>query len=274
MLNIRRHLPLLLTILLVIFLFSFTGNLHADDAAAAATSDASKEAAPVTFINIFFNFKEHAAKAVVMWMLLLMSVVMMTFIIEMTVKLRTAKLAPPAVVALLKDALGQGNYQGAWEICQANPCFISKVFAPAVENFGLGKHAVDEAIGEAFSRESARLKAHNSYLSVIGVISPMVGLTGTVVGMMQAFAVLGKSGAADMTGLSTAISGVLIATASGLVVAIPAFMSFYFFKNQATIVFADVYSLVRGLIRPIPMDQLAGFQFGESSTTTEAGAQV
>lgn len=265
MLKNKQYLPILFTLILVVGLFFLTGNLHAEDAAASGDAAKPEAQAPVTFISIFFH---PGPKMVVMWMLLLMSVVMMTFIIEMIIKLRTNKLAPPAVVALLKDAIGQGNYQGAWEICKANPCFLSKIFAPAVENFGLGKHAVDEAIGEAFARESSRLKAHNSYLSVIGVVSPMVGLTGTVVGMMQAFAVLGKSGAADMTGLASAISGVLIATAAGLVVAIPGFMSFYFFKNQATIVFADVYSIVRGLIRPVPLDQLAGFQFGDSANDT------
>lgn len=262
----KRILPFLFTLTIVIGLCWLTNSAVAQEAEAPAHKDE-----PVTFISIFF----HAGpKAVVMWMLLVMSVVMMTFIIEMIIKLRTPKLAPPAVVALLRDAIGQGNYQGAWEICKANPCFLSKVFSSAVENLGNGKHAVDEAIGEAFARESARLKAHNSYLSVIGVVSPMVGLTGTVVGMMQAFAVLGKSGAADMTGLSAAISGVLIATAAGLVVAIPAFMSFYFFKNQANIVFADVYSIVKNLLRSIPVDQLAGFQFGEAAQETAAAQPV
>jgi len=233
MLKNKQYLPILFTLILVVGFFFLTGNLHAQEAAAAGDAAKPEAQAPVTFFSIFIDFKNHAAKACVMWMLLLMSVVMMTFIIEMIIKLRTNKLAPPAVVALLKDAIGQGNYQGAWEICKANPCFLSKIFAPAVENFGLGKHAVDEAIGEAFARESSRLKAHNSYLSVIGVVSPMIGLTGTVWGMIGAFKALGDNGIANPSLLAGKIGEVLVATMSGLVVAVPAFIFFYVLRARA-----------------------------------------
>ncbi|NJK93306.1 MAG: MotA/TolQ/ExbB proton channel family protein [Blastochloris sp.] len=148
-----------------------------------------------------------------------------------------AKLSPPAVVALLRDAISSGNYQQAYEICIANPCFLSKIMQASFENIGMGKHAVEEALTEAFAKQAVRLKSKNNYLSVIGVISPMIGLTGTVLGMMTAFSALGSSGVSQMGKLSSAISAVLIATAAGLIVAIPAFAFFYFFKNAMTTAF-------------------------------------
>jgi biopolymer transport protein ExbB len=209
-----------------------------------------------TFISIFFKAD---AKAVVMWILLISSVLMMTFIIELFIKVRSDKLAPPAVIALLRDAISSGNYQMAYEVCLANPCFLSKIMQSAFENIGMGKHGVEEGMNESFAKQAVRLKSRNNYLSVIGVISPMIGLTGTVLGMMSAFSVLSQSGVGQMTQLSGAISAVLIATAAGLIVAIPAFTFFYYFKNAMTTCFADVHAEAKSLLRPIPFDQLLGY---------------
>lgn len=210
----------------------------------------------VTFMDILLK---PSAEAVVLWILIAASIAMLTWIIELFIKVRKTALAPPAVVALLRDAIGSGNYQMAYEVCIANPCFLSLIMKGAFENIGLGKHGVDEALNENFASQAVRLKSRNNYLSVIGVTAPMIGLTGTVLGMMKAFAVLGQSGVANMTGLSSAISEVLIATASGLGVAIPAFIFFYYFKNAMTTSFADVHAEAKSLLRPIPFDQLLGY---------------
>jgi biopolymer transport protein ExbB len=220
----------------------------------AATQGAQKE---VTFTDVFFHM---SAEAFVLWILLLGSIVMISFIIELFIRIRVKALAPPAVVAMLQDAMNTYNYQVAYDTCIANPNFLTQCLAPSLKVIGLGKHAVEEAMNENFAKYSVRLKSRNNYLSVIGVVAPMIGLTGTVLGMMSAFAVLGQSGVANMTGLSAAISQVLIATATGLMVAIPAFIFFYYFKNASTSAFTDVHTQLKNLTRAIPYDQLVGFQ--------------
>jgi biopolymer transport protein ExbB len=232
---------------------------------AFAADDKPKD--DVHFSSIFFKLN---AEAFVMWLLVIMSIVMVTFAIELGVKMRNAKVAPPAVVALLKDALAAGNYQQAWEICNANPCYLSRVFGAGLERVGRGREAVEGAVFEVSAKESNDLKSHNNYLSVIGVVSPMVGLTGTVLGMMEAFSVLGQEGVANMTGLSTAISTVLIATASGLMVAIPGFVLFYYFKNQAQSVIVYANSVVNLLLEDIPIEQLAGYKVGDAFQAGQA----
>jgi biopolymer transport protein ExbB len=222
----------------------------------------------VTFISIFTT---PGPKMVVMWTLLLMSIAMVTFIIDQFIQVRSAKLAPQAVLALLRDALSIGNYEQAAQVCRANPSFISRVMLAAFENLGSGHTAVEDAVNEAFAKQAVRLKSRNNYLSVIGVVSPMIGLTGTVLGMMKAFAVLGSQGVANMTGLSAAISEVLIATAAGLIVAIPAFVFFYYFKNAQTVAFADVHAEIKTLLRMIPFDQLRGYQAGGGMDYAAAG---
>jgi biopolymer transport protein ExbB len=92
----------------------------------------------------------------------------------------------------------------------------------------------------------------------------MIGLLGTVIGMMGAFRVLAGSGISDPRALSGKIGEVLLATASGLFIAIPAFVSYYVFRNvsQMCIVHAD--DVVNSLLIDIPFDELEGVQVGES----------
>jgi biopolymer transport protein ExbB len=227
-----------------------------------AATPASAAEGDTTFFHIFTDFKNNAAKAIVMWILLLTSIAMMGLIVELFIRLRTVKLSPPAVVALLRDALVSGNYQQALQICNVNKCFLTAVMGPAIRSVTAGRHAVDEIVTETFAQQSSRLKSKNNYLSVIGVVSPMIGLAGTVAGMMKAFAIIGSEGMKNMGGLASAISAVLIATLAGLIVAIPGFVFFYYFKNVSTIVFADVYADIRGLLRLIPFEQLQGLNLG------------
>ncbi|MES2571940.1 MAG: MotA/TolQ/ExbB proton channel family protein, partial [Verrucomicrobiota bacterium] len=133
-----------------------------------------------------------------------------------------------------------------------------------------GGRGSEDALAEHGLREATILRTRNSYLSVIGVVSPMIGLLGTVIGMMGAFAVLAGSGISDPRALSGKIGEVLLATASGLFIAIPAFVAYYVFRNvsQMCIVHAD--DVVNSLMTDIPYEELQGVQIGENFN---AGAQ-
>jgi biopolymer transport protein ExbB len=189
---------------------------------------------------------------------------MVTLIIQLAISLKKEKLAPPPLVDSLRQLIVSGNYQEAWETCNANRNYFANVLKSGLNRIGRGKEAVESSLAEHGMREATLLRTRNSYLSVIGVVSPMIGLLGTVIGMMGAFAVLGTSGMSDPKGLSTKISEVLLATAAGLFIAIPAFVSYYIFRNvsQASIVYAD--DIVNQLVTDIPYEELAGMQIGES----------
>jgi biopolymer transport protein ExbB len=179
-------------------------------------------------------------------------------------QLRKAKLAPPPLIAALQQTILNGNYQEAWETCNANKNYLANVLKAGLTRIGRGKDAVEDAVAEHGLREATVLRTRNSYLSVIGVISPMIGLLGTVIGMMGAFRVLAGSGITDPRALSGKIGEVLLATASGLFIAIPAFVSYYVFRNvsQMCIVHAD--DVVNSLLIDIPFDELEGVQVGEN----------
>lgn len=221
-------------------------------------------------MNIIQTILHGGPLIVMIWICILgTSMVMLTFIIQLFLVLRDEQLAPSELVASLANTIQAGNYQEAWEICRANKAYIALVLKGALERLGRGKDAVETALIEHGIREAQILKTKNSYLSVIGVIAPMIGLLGTVIGMMGAFAVLGSSGVADPRSLALRIGEVLMATASGLFIAIPAFIFYYYFRNRATIVLVNADDKLNRLVEDIPFEELAGVRIGDNF---EAGA--
>lgn len=206
----------------------------------------------------------------VMWVLGAASVCLVWFTAEGFVILRAAKLAPPTLIARIREAFAAGNYQEGWSICKSNRCFLSSVLAAGLERVGRNKDAVEFAVEETALRESNDLKTNTTYLSVIGVVSPMIGLTGTVWGMIGAFKTLGDKGITDPAALAGKIGEVLVATMSGLVVAVPAFIFFYILRARAQSAILHAESQVYRLLDEIPFDQLSGVRIGENFSTDQA----
>jgi biopolymer transport protein ExbB len=231
--------------------------------AAAPARAAETEGGSTSVIEMIL----HGGPLIIMiWIAILVtSIVMVTFIIQLFLQVRRQSLAPKALVTALDESLRAGNFQEAWETCRANAkTYIAAVLGGALERVGRGKDATDNALIELGIRESQAFKTRNSYLSVIGVIAPMIGLLGTVIGMMGAFAVLGQSGVSDPRKLAMSIGEVLLATASGLFIAIPAFIFYYYFRNRINdaTVYAD--SELNHLVEDIPFDEVQGLRIGEN----------
>ena len=238
--------------------------LAAAPAALRAAEGGAAEGAPQS-MSILETILHGGPLIIMIWLAILAtSIVMVTFIIQLFLTMRDEQLAPKALEESLRSTIQAGNYQEAWEICRANKAYIAKVLRGALERLGRGKDAVETALIEHGLREAQELKTKNSYLSVIGVIAPMIGLLGTVIGMMGAFAVLGQSGVADPRSLALRIGEVLMATASGLFIAIPAFIFYYYFRNRATIVIVNADDKLNRLIEDIPFDEISGIKVGEN----------
>jgi len=257
----RRYLPLALTVLAFVICRA-TGFAQEEGAPPAGGHDTS----------VWETIKDGGPLIMAIWVAIIgTSVTMVTFIIQNIMQLRKDKLAPPPLVAALEQNIQAGNYQEAWATCKANNNYLANVLKAGLTRLGRGKDAVENACAEHGLREATMLRTRNSYLSVIGVVSPMIGLLGTVIGMIGAFAVLGATGISNPQALAARIGEVLIATASGLFIAIPAFIAYYIFRNvsQKVIVMAD--DTVNSLIGDIPYEELAGVQIGENFN---AGAPI
>jgi biopolymer transport protein ExbB len=166
--------------------------------------------------------------------------------------------APPSFEAEAKRLFRAGDYVGVYNFCKANPSPLTNTLRAATGMLGDGKNGVEEAIAGAMHQESSKLNTYISYLSVIGVCTPMIGLLGTVTGMIKAFQNLGAAGIGDPAGLSAAIGEVLVATASGLFIAIPAFGMFYMLRSRATSAMHHIQDLMQELFRKMPYEHMSG----------------
>jgi biopolymer transport protein ExbB len=254
----KKTSPSLIAKLFTLMLLSASSALAQGDAAPAGAHGE----APQSIIQVIL----HGGPLIILiWIcILLTSITMVTFIIQNILTLRKDKLAPPALISSLANDISAGNYQTAWETCAANNNYVANVLQTGLSRLGRGKEAVEDGIAEAALREATNLRTRNSYLSVIGVVSPMIGLLGTVIGMMGAFATLGATGISDPRGLATSIGEVLMATASGLFIAIPAFIAYYVFRNMTQNVVVHADGQINELIGEIPYEELAGLRIGEN----------
>ncbi len=173
------------------------------------------------------------------------------------------KSVPEQHLSALKSLFRAGDYVGAHKFCKSNPSPLTNVCRAGLTMAGEGKAAAEEAIVAAVTKENARMQYFISYLSVIGVCTPMIGLLGTVFGMKSAFRTLNVSGIGDPGKLSGAIGEVLICTAAGLLIAIPAFFAFYWLRNRAAKLIHNVQEAVGSLYRKMPYEYLAGAHLGD-----------
>ena len=178
---------------------------------------------------------------------------------------RTApnKLSPPDDTRAVQDLFRQGDYVGAYNYCKSHPSPMTNVVRVGVSYLGDGKNMTETAMSEELAKENSHLQTKLSYLSVIGVCTPMIGLLGTVTGMMSAFSTLGSSGIGDPSKLAGAIGEVLVATASGLFIAIPAFGAFYYLRNRAAAGLHVIEDTVNSLFRKMPYDMLHNVHIGD-----------
>jgi len=191
------------------------------------------------------------------------SIATIYLIVDGTIRTGRNRLAPPEQQARLQQYFQSGDYVGAYRYCQLNSSTLCNVVRVGTNLLGEGKQTVEEGMLGELAKENSRIQTWISYLSVIGVCSPMIGLLGTVTGMIRAFATLGSSGIGDPSSLSSAIGEVLTATASGLFIAIPAFMAFYFLRNRATAAIHHVQDILSGLFRKMPYEAMTDVQIGD-----------
>jgi biopolymer transport protein ExbB len=199
----------------------------------------------------------------VMYPLTLCSVVLVWLTVDLCMKTAASKVAPAATLEQLQDLFRAGDYVGAYQFAKNSPSVTADATRIALSYIGDGHDATEYAIMDSLAKSNAQLQTRINYLSVIGVCTPMIGLVGTVTGMMNAFETLGSDGVGNPSALSAAIGEVLIATASGLFIAIPAFIMFYVLRNrlQAALQVAEIK--IQALFRKMPYALLKGSHVGE-----------
>src|SRR5215831_5363820 len=168
----------------------------------------------------------------VLWLLIGLSVFSVAVMVERAWFLAAGRLDFDAMAKELLGFLREGDVTGARRALAGQRAPESQVAAAGVEQFGRGPEAVSEAMASAKSRVRLELERNLGVLGTLGNNAPFIGLFGTVLGIIKAFADLSRNQAGGAGAVMSGISEALVATAVGLMVAIPAVIAFNFFKGR------------------------------------------
>jgi biopolymer transport protein ExbB len=156
----------------------------------------------------------------------LLSVTGVTLILQGFMRARASVLMPPTSSNMIRDLVSQKKFRELIEFTETDPSFVSKVLNPALKrapSFAAMKEAMETAVGEHTADEFRRIE----YLNIIGNLGPLLGLLGTVLGMIDAFQAMQASGGqANPAQLADGISKALCHTFLGLMLAVPCLAAF------------------------------------------------
>lgn len=178
-----------------------------------------------------------------------MSLCAMALFIEHTLTIRRAVVMPDELVTQLRESLAQGQVGQAIQRCDATPCPFASIMRGALVEAEAGWAAVEQGLENETAEQAGRLFRKIEYLSLLGNIAPMVGLLGTVFGMLLAFReVANTQGAARAAELASGIYQALVTTVLGLIIAIPSIAIYAMFRNRVDGLLAECVSTSKGLL--------------------------
>jgi len=166
------------------------------------------------------------------YLIVLLSLLMVALIADHIMNIRRSTLMPPGLAEAVHQSLAERDIEGAKKTCVDNPGFLSRLLHSGLDETGISYGAVEKAMEDAAVEQSARLFRRIEYLSVIGTIAPMLGLMGTVWGMIQAFLEFEQKANPQVSELAPGIYRALITTLLGLGVAVPSLSAFAIFRNR------------------------------------------
>ncbi|MFO0869794.1 MAG: MotA/TolQ/ExbB proton channel family protein [Pirellulales bacterium] len=165
---------------------------------------------------------------------LILSFAFFTLLIMNLLQVRRVNVCPAQLVEAFEAQVNEKQAQAAYELAKNDPSVLGKCLAAGVEKIQGGYDAAIKAMSEVGEDENMKMEHRLGYMALVGTIAPMVGLLGTVDGMVASFSVIAASTSTPKPSeLATGISMALVTTLAGLVIAIPALMVFNIQKNYA-----------------------------------------
>ena len=179
----------------------------------------------------------------ILLLLAVVSIIALALVVEHLLTIRRTILMPPGLARQIRQQIDNQQLAAAEQLCQQHPSALASVVSAGLSETAGGWAAVEKGMEAALAEQSARLLRKIEYLSVIGNIAPMIGLLGTVFGMIFAFQeVASTQGAARAAELASGIYQALVTTVGGLLVAIPSLTAFAVFRNRIDTLVAETAS--------------------------------
>jgi biopolymer transport protein ExbB len=171
----------------------------------------------------------------VMYPILLCSLAALTVFLERLWTLRRSRLIPAGLTSKLVDAISSGQIDQAIALCDANSYApLARIAKAGLVQYGESPEMVRFMVSEIGGQEAARLERYQRVIGTVAYIAPLLGLLGTVSGMIKAFDVIATHSVGDPAHLAGGISEALITTAAGLLVAIPVVIMHKIIQSRAS----------------------------------------
>lgn len=217
----------------------------AGDAAAPAAAPAGGGAAGTTEAPrkqdsvVGFIFKALGITYTVVFFLI--SFIFVALAVSNFLGTRRSNICPPALIEGFDQLLSEQRYQEAYELAKNDESVLGQVLSAGLAKLSVGYDHAIEAMQQVSEVEGLKLEQRLSYVSLIGAISPMVGLFGTVDGMIRAFYQIATAGGTpDPSKLAEGVATALITTIIGLAIAIPAMILFAIIRNRLVRLMTEV----------------------------------
>lgn len=187
-----------------------------------------------------------------MYPLLLCSMGTVAVAIYCFIQISPNKMVPKTQVEAVGQYMQQRDAGGAYALCQANPNVFASTMSAALlkvnfERDLANKNSMEQAAGETLMNEETKLMQWVNYLNVFATIGPMLGLLGTVTGMITSFDQL-AAGRSEPQDLAGGIGEAMTTTATGLFVGIPAMFCYFFFRSKLTMIISNIQKRVTFMI--------------------------
>lgn len=186
------------------------------------------------------------------WLILAMSVGVVALVIEQALLLRANVICPTDLAGRVQELLRQGQLAQAIQLCKTQPSPLSEVLQAGLAELDLGWPTAEKAMQDRLADVSGKLFRRLDYFSAIGNVAPMLGLLGTVVGIMLGFQAFAEAeGVARAAALADGIYLALVTTVEGLIVAVPALVAYLLFRNRAADLVGQVATTADGVFAPL-----------------------
>lgn len=182
-------------------------------------------------------------------LLILTSIVGLTFIVERGIALRWRKVIPPQVEAAVDSCRTREDVAVLGRICQQNPSPISRLLLDAIHHLDWPIEENADSLQTRARHEVVKLERGLVVLEIIVGIAPLLGLVGTIVGMITTFADVGQTGLNDAAKLAHGISVILWATLIGLLIAIPSLIFWSYYTKKVEMLAIEMETLCDEFLR-------------------------
>ena len=214
-----------------------------DVPAQADSSPSESQAPPNLFKHIIVS-----AGPVFGLLLLAISIGLVALIVLLAMDLRLAVAIPPELIDEFTEAFNKQGFKSALELVRGNNSFLGRVLVEGMVRLQYGIDDAREVVFNTVESVKASKEQLIAYLATIGTLGPMIGLVGTVYGMIRSFMELGRGGSPNAAELANGISHALVVTLLGVALSVPAIFCHAFFRNRLIRISMDTANIADDLL--------------------------